>query len=263
MKRRRLFWGGVLVLLGFTFLLQSLGVGDIWKYFWPMFVIVLGGWMIYRNFSSGGNLEEEKLEIALEDIEKAEISIKHGAGRIDLMADPLGQNLMTGTFYGGVEKSLTRTNDKVNLNLEPAVDWTDFGSFNNTKGLEWRLNFSTKVEYIFNLKTGAGENFFDFSDLNVKKVVLNTGASSTRLNMPRNAVFTSLEIHAGAASVDVKIPENVAARIKIQSGLSGNNIDMNRFKLLSNGTYESSVYESAENKIDVLIEGGVGSFKVY
>ena len=263
MKRRQLFWGGFLVLLGFAFLLQSLGFGTIWNYFWPLLVIVLGGWMIYRNFSGRGNLEEENLEIALEDIEKAEVFIKHGAGRINLMADPAGQNFMSGTFYGGVEKRLTRTNERVNLDLEPAVDWTDFGSFNNSRGLEWRLNFSTKVEYNFNLKTGAGENFFDFSDLNVKKVVLNTGASSTRLNMPRNAVFTSLEIHAGAASVDVKIPENVAARIKIQSGLSGNNIDTNRFKRLSSGTYESPVYESAENKIEVLIEGGVGSFKVY
>lgn len=263
MKRQQLFWGLVLVLLGFTFLLQSLGFGVIWKYFWPMLVIVLGGWMIFRNFSGGGNLEEEKLEIALEDIKKAEITIKHGAGKIDLKGDAAGSNLMSGTFYGGVEKRLTRTNEKVNLDLEPAVDWTDFGSFNNTKGLEWCLNFSAKVEYIFNLKTGAGENFLDFSDLNVKKVTLNTGASSTKLNMPRNAVFTSLEIHAGAASVDVKIPENVAARIKIQSGLSGNNIDMNRFKLLSSGTYESPAYESAENKIDVLIDGGVGSFKVY
>jgi hypothetical protein len=262
MQRRQLFWGSLLVLLGFAFLLQSLGFGLIWNYFWPLLVIALGGWMIYRNFSGKGNLEEEKLDIALEDIKKAEITIKHGAGRIDLKGDSLDFNLMSGSFYGGVEKTVSRTGEKIDLRLEPEVDWAAFGSFKNSKGLEWRLVFSTKVEYIFNLKTGAGENFFDFSELNVKKVVLNTGASSTRIQMPGNAGFTSLEIHAGAASVDVKVPENVAARIKIQSGLSGNNVDTNRFKLLSNGIYESPDYESAENKIDMLIEGGVGSFNV-
>ncbi len=264
MKRNHLFWGSVLVFLGLVFLLQNLGYYQIWKFFWPILIILIGGWLIYRNFSSGSKLIDETLIIPLENAKYAEISIKHGAGKLSLDADQFEDNLLDGTFHGEIEKNLNRVGEKINLSIEPSPDWASFIPFNDLeKGLDWRLKFSRKVEYHFQFKTGAGESRLNLTDLNVKNIKLDTGASSIRLMLPKNAGFTNLEIHAGAASVEINVPEQVAARIKIQSGLSGHSIDQNRFKPLSNGIYESSGYELSENKVEILIEGGIGSFKVY
>ena len=119
------------------------------------------------------------------------------------------------------------------------------------------------MNYNFELKTGAGESDLDFSDLNVSAIKLETGASNTKITLPRNTAVTRLEVHAGAASVVVKVPEGVAAHIRIQSGLSGVTVDSRRFTQVDSNTYQSADYALAEHKAEIFMDGGVGSFKVY
>jgi hypothetical protein len=264
MKRNHILWGSILVFLGLVTLLQNLGNYQIWKFSWPILVILIGGWLIYKNFLPGKKFEDEVLVIPLENAKYANVNIKHGAGRLFLSADHLNENLIDGTFHGGIEKNINRFGDKVDLSLEPASDWTYIPPFNSfDKGFDWNVKFSKQIEYRFQFKTGAGESQFNFTDLNVKNIKLETGASSTRLSLPKNAGLTNLEIHAGAASIEIEVPEQVAARIKIQSGLSGQSIDQNRFQAMSNGLYESPGYEMSDNKVVILIDGGIASFKVY
>jgi hypothetical protein len=66
---------------------------------------------------------------------------------------------------------------------------------------------------LLNLKTGASANQFDFTDLRLTDLKLETGASSTDLTLPANAGQTKVDIEAGAASVVIRIPPTAAARI--------------------------------------------------
>ena len=61
--------------------------------------------------------------------------------------------------------------------------------------------------------TGAGEARLDLTDLRVTNLRLQTGASSTDVTMPANAGHTKAKIDAGAASITIRIPSGVAARI--------------------------------------------------
>jgi hypothetical protein len=70
-----------------------------------------------------------------------------------------------------------------------------------------------------------------------------------------------VEIHAGAARVNIRVPQNVAARIQVQSGLSGINVDLNRFPH-SGAFYLSPDYETAANRAEIHIETGVGSVDI-
>jgi hypothetical protein len=95
----------------------------------------------------------------------------------------------------------------------------------------------------------------------VTKLAIKTGASSTKLTLPANAGYTSATIESGAASVDVQLPEGVAARIRSRGGLS--TLDMDRQKFIRSGdAFQSSDYETALNKVDLDIQMGVGSVSI-
>ena len=69
------------------------------------------------------------------------------------------------------------------------------------------------------------------------------------------------DVHAGAASVVLRVPQGVAARIHVRSGLIGLKVDQNRFP--HNGTaYESPNYLSADNKVEIVVEAGAGSIEI-
>ncbi len=67
-KSDSLFWGIVLLVLGFVFLLDNLGVdisiGDILK-FWPLILIYFGGKGLYEYFNR--DTEENSAEIIEEN----------------------------------------------------------------------------------------------------------------------------------------------------------------------------------------------------
>jgi hypothetical protein len=68
-------------------------------------------------------------------------------------------------------------------------------------------------------------------------------------------------VKSGAAAVSLRLPEGVAGRIYIQSGLAGISVDTSRFPQVSGG-YETPGYGTAANKADIRIETGVGSIDI-
>jgi hypothetical protein len=69
-----------------------------------------------------------------------------------------------------------------------------------------------------------------------------------------------VKVESGAASVRLRVPDGVAARIHTSMAIGSNDISP-RFP--RNGSeYVSPDYDTAANKIDIRFEGGVGSLAV-
>jgi hypothetical protein len=81
------------------------------------------------------------------------------------------------------------------------------------------------------------------------------------MTLPARAGKIRVKVASGAASVMLRVPEGVAARISVESGLAGISIDQNRFPR-SAGGYQSPDFDRAENSADIRIETGVGSVEV-
>jgi hypothetical protein len=118
-----------------------------------------------------------------------------------------------------------------------------------------------EIPLMLEVKTGASESDLDLTRLRVTDLRLETGASSTRLRMPEAAGFTQGRIQCGVASVDISIPNQVAAHIEVKSGLAGVNVDPRRFIRMGD-CYETPDFAAAPNKINLFIETGVGSVTV-
>ena len=109
---------------------------------------------------------------------------------------------------------------------------------------------------------GASRTDLDLTDLLIAELKFCIRAqAATRITLPAHAGLTTAEIEAGAASVDIRVPGGVAARIRTESGLATIDIDPTRFPRFGNA-YQSPDFETAENKIEMKISTGVGAVHV-
>jgi len=264
MRTNRLFWGLVLVILGGLLLLQTLGIitWNIWLVFWPALLILAGAWMLLGPAVSKRAYAAESLSIPLESAQEAVIDINHGAGLLKIGAGASPAKLVEGTFVGGVEHRVEYSSQWASLTLSTPSNLI-FGIPGGvgSEGLRWDLRLNDTIPMEVRLHTGAGETRVDFSSLLVSKVSLQTGASSTVITLPARAGFTSVDVHAGAASVVLRVPQGVAGRIHLKTGLVGSKIDNTRFPF-NGSVYQTPDYESAENRVEIFVEAGVASIEI-
>jgi hypothetical protein len=101
----------------------------------------------------------------------------------------------------------------------------------------------------------------DLRELTVRRLELQTGASETRVLLPRASGQTEVKAAHGAASLVLDVPAGVAARIRTRMAIGRTQIDQSRFPP-SPGGYESPDFATAANRVDIDAEGGVGSLTV-
>jgi len=264
MRDQRVFWGGIILLVGVIFLFDNLGIIDVnvWGIIWPVFLILLGLQLFLTASQRRRYVEGEKLEIPLDGAARADIRIDHGAGRLTIESGAGENILLGGEFTGGVVPEQNQVNQNLNLRLRPPTDFGWMPSIiPSPQGYTWHIRLSDAIPLRLELKTGASETNMDLTHLRVEEVRVDTGASSTRIYAPSQAGHTRMDIKSGAASVEIRIPSGVAARIYVKGGLSSINVDTHRF-IQSGDRYESPEYNGAQNRVDVSVETGVGSVSV-
>jgi hypothetical protein len=264
MRRSSLFWGIVIVLAGVLLLLQQMNLlfFNFWAVFWPLILILAGIWFLLGPSVFRRDYRAEIVSIPLEGAVEAEIRFRHGAGslRIGALAD--GGDLLSGTCVGGADMRIHRNADRVKARLSANPDvWFGFPGTMGGRGLAWDIKLNKSVNYMLDLESGASETIIDLTDLKVSDLLVQTGASSSDITLPAAAGFTRVAVKSGAAAVNLRLPQDVAARIYIQSGLAGISVDTNRFPQTS-GVYETPGYATAANKAEIRVETGVGSIDI-
>lgn len=263
MKRSSIFWGVVVILVGGVLLLQTLGVlgSNAWGIFWAMLLIAVGLWFLlgFKRFGAK-ELETQQFSIPLDGAREVELELNHGAGRLGVHALGGSAMLLEGSFTGGVEQSVSRSGQYARVKLSAPTEV--FIPSVRMHGLTWDIGLTREATLNIILHTGANETDLDLTELMVGSLRIETGASSTMVRLPSRAGFTKVEAKTGAASLEMRVPEGVAARIHTSSGLAGISIDTGRFPSTGKDSYESSDYASATNRVEISVETGVGSVDI-
>ncbi|MHB0859512.1 MAG: LiaI-LiaF-like domain-containing protein [Anaerolineae bacterium] len=267
MKRQDTVWGALLVVLGLVFLLNQLGIlrVSVWAVFVPLLLIGAGLWVLLTAGRGASVGEREEISIPLEGTTEARVDLKQGAGKLQVLAGAAGDALLSGSFVGGVVSRVEREGERVRVKLKvpdealprAVLPW----NWGSATGLEWRVMLNREVPLDLRLFVGANEAELDLSDLQVTNLLVETGMSSTHLILPSQAGHTRASVKGGLASTAIEIPEGVAARIKAQGGLSSVRIHGQRFERRGS-YYESFDYGTAPNRVDLVVEVGVGSVDV-
>jgi hypothetical protein len=268
MRRGKVIWGAGLLLLGVLLLLKNTGVLriDIWGLIWPLFLLVAGVWIVWSVLSGPATASEtEEATIPLEGASRARLRVYHGAGRLRVDSSASPGALASGTFVGGLSHRSSRSGDELTVEVRPpSLRFAPFVvpclSFTG-RGMEWELGLTPDVPLELDFRTGAGEALIDLTDLRVEKLQVQTGASSTIVKLPARAGFTRVSVSGGLMSLRLQVPEGVAARISASGGLADVSVDRNRFPRQGR-FYQSADYETAENKVEIRAETGLGSLAV-
>lgn len=263
MRRGTIFWGIILVVGGSVLLLGNVGVirGSVWGLLWPVLLILLGVWVLLSLTGRTG-VEVEHMRIPLEHSGLIEVIIDHGLGQSTLAGAAAPGLLVEGDFSGGVDADLRTVGDtqRLKLSMPPDIFPTiiPFG-WGNT--LSWDYRLSGEAPINLRIKGGAGILKADLHDLRVRDLHLEGSAGTVSLTTPA-AGITQAKIEGGVGTVSVEIPREVAARIQTSTGVGAMRIDPSRFPSIGDHLYQSPGYETAEDRIDLRIEGGVGTVTV-
>lgn len=264
MKLKSMFWGGLFVVAGVLLMLSNLGVFtfNIWRLIWPTFIIAMGVWTLWTATQGPEALEIEEVSIPHENAENAKIKVEFGAGQVKMGSGASANELLQGSFAGGSEYHTKLNGNLLEVTLEPpSADFVHIVMPWSWGAREWQIKLNDQIPLSLDIETGASSMELDLSDLRVTELNLDTGASSTVITMPAHAGHTHADIDGGAASIVLNIPEGVAARIQVDSGLSAVNVDRERFPRVGD-VYKSNDYDTAEHKVDITADIGAGSLTV-
>lgn len=259
MRRDNIFWGGALILLGVLLFLQTQGyIGNIFPYLWPLALILLGGWIILGVYWKPADAPEESFSIPLGSAQSVEYHFAHGAGQLEISGGAPAGEALVGTSAAGMNRKSQLRGDQLDVRVEAGPSFLPF--IGPSQGV-WRFQLTQTTPSTLIVETGASSVDMDLNDVPVRRVELKTGASSSNIIMPERGV-SLLDVEAGAASVRVIVPPATAARIRVEEAVSSIQVDTNRFPRLGSGVYQSSNYDTAVDRADINIEGGLGSVTV-
>ena len=264
MVKTNLFWGLILVIAGGLFLADNFGyIHFDFGLLWPVLLILLGVFTLLGRSTHNGDSHSEKIAIPLDGAKKGFVRIEHGAGRIKIVGKTGPSEFLSGTLRHA-DVDTDRIGDELRVHLRSSISASVIWMFPWNWGgsrREWAFSLNPDVPLSFDIDTGASENVLDLRDLKVQSLELETGASSNTIVLPENAGFTRVDISSGAASHEITVPKNVAADIRIDSGLSGITIDEKRFPR-SGSHYISPDFAAATNKVEINVETGVSSVTI-
>jgi hypothetical protein len=259
MKRDNIFWGSVLILVGVLLFLQTQGIiSNVFRYFWPLTLILVGGWIILNVYWRPARSAEETFSVPLGTAKSAKFRFSHGAGQIEIGGGaPMGQALV-GSSAVGMNQQSRLDGDRLEVKVDAGPSFVPF--IGPSEGV-WRFQLTQEVPLTLIVEAGASSLDIDLKDILATRVELKTGASSSNVTMPMRGV-SLLDVEAGAASVNIRVPEMTAARIRIKEGVTSLNVDTNRFPRLDSGIYQSSNFDGAVDRAEINIESGLGSVSV-
>jgi hypothetical protein len=254
-----LTWPVVFIVIGGLLLLSTTGRlgGDVGTFIadaWPWILVALGIWFVIGAVVPVGQRLQESLVIPLDGAADAAVRIRFAAGTLDTHAAAPG-NLVDGRFEGGVlQRRLGSGKVAVEQDSRYGVPWLERSS-------RWDVGLATGVPLELRIDVGASRSVLDLRELRLRRLDLKTGASETRIILPRAAGSTTIDVSQGAAALTVEVPAGVAVRFRSRMGLGSVNVDQSRFPAIPGG-YASTDYDTAANRVEIHAEGGVGSVRL-
>jgi hypothetical protein len=129
---------------------------------------------------------------------------------------------------------------------------------NDSASVELRLNASPQWD--IKAKAGATKCNFDLSKFKISKFQLTCAAGEVNVKLAPVLDNTNVEINATVADVTIRIPQDAACEVHLESTLADN--DFQGFRKKDDNHYETSGFATAQNKIHIKANCSLSSFKI-
>lgn len=150
---------------------------------------------------------------------------------------------------------------------------------------EWQIYLNPKVSSDIVAYSGGGTIKLNLAGMIVTSVTAKTGGGNVGVVLPDKAAnlnvsaktgggsvvvevgkgttgSNSINADSGAGNVEVSLPKEIAARIHSSTGMGKVIVDSD-FGKTDDNEYQSSDYDSAANKIDIVAKSGAGNVSIH
>ncbi len=286
-------WGIILLFFGILLLLQTLDVlpwslwDTLWK-FWPAIIIIVGLGILLRRANPwlvslivvvilGGCLgiaiwqhgtgEVPRGVITrtysqpVDNLQSAEVNINFNAGRLTLdklsvnSPDLFEADSSVKNNVPSLQADLKTTGNEGTLFLDSINQqyWPNGGIF-------WDIGLTGKIPLVLYINSAASTLDLNLESVNMTSLNIDINAGSCDLELPvPNGVVETI-ITANAATVNISVPDNAAAKIQASSTVATLNVG-SRFTKQGND-YVTSNYDTAANRIELNLNTNVGTVTV-
>lgn len=296
-RRRRGFVGPILLIaFGIIFLLNNLGLlswnvwGSLWK-LWPLWLIAAGvdmmfggrsraaGWVVLglvtaflggavwwggsalRSAGAGEPLTGDQVQQAVGSATRAEVSLKPAVSRLAIRAGEPA-NLVDGTVHRQQGERVVKEAGTSGETLSYSLKSEAFGSVGlniGGTGATWDLALSPAIPMALRVETGVGEADLDLKQLTITDLRVQSGVGKTVLTLPAKGNFQG-NIQTGVGAVEIRVPAGMAVRVVTKVGIGAPEVSGNFER--RGDTFSSPGFDSAANRAELQVEGGVGSIRI-
>ena len=266
------FWPIILILIGIEILLGRTGAGWGVSLLISLALVALlvgaavaasQAGLLPGSVDVGGPAQTGSLDAELGRLQEARADIEFGAGKLSLDSLPAASDRLAVVDYtsgtlGRAPRISLREQGRVGVLRITARE--DFRIVRTGEPDQWNIHLSRSIPMDLTVRLGAADGSLDLTDLVVRTLNLDVGASSMSIRFPVAAGATRAFVNAGAASLTLEIPAEVGARVVSESGLAS--IEASPRFSRSGGDYTSENYQTAANKLDIELKAGVSSINI-
>lgn len=142
--------------------------------------------------------------------------------------------------------------------IELSLEKGEFNDGNIRNNVNLKLN--TNPVWDMDLNVGAAEVDFDLSAYKTRNLKIQGGASDIDLKLGGFLPLTDVKIEAGAASITIRVPENVGCEIISNTFMSSK--DFEGFTKIGKQQYQTPNFATSTNKIKIDLQAGVARVDV-
>ncbi|MCB2219705.1 MAG: hypothetical protein KQI35_04855 [Bacteroidetes bacterium] len=129
----------------------------------------------------------------------------------------------------------------------------------NLRNSVWMYLNETPL-WTMNIDVGAAELEMDLTPFRIERIDMDGGASDIVMKIGDRHDLIQINIDAGAAGINIKVPEASACEVKTHTVLSGRNLE--GFNKISNGIYQTPNFSDSANQVIIDIEAAVSGVTV-
>lgn len=254
MRPGRFVWGLAIIILGALFLAASLGWigwGFVWSLvqLWPVILILVGihfllgrsqptlaaiimGVVLLASVAVAWGLwgagfgAREELAItgpSAVGITEGNAKITVAASRLTLEGGDI-ETVAAGSYrlWGDMRLEQSDSNGIYRLELEPTGRaWFTPGLGGGGRDQGLRLTLKSGIPWSITVNGGAASLELDLSQITLRQLQLNTGASSAHVTVGQDlAAGARLDIAGGVGSYRISLPRSLSVTVRSQSGLT-------------------------------------------
>jgi len=257
-------WPLVLVFAGLDIILSRTRLGGL--VFLVLAVAAVGALVFFLASPGepGADYRRKTFSYPLEGVEAAVVRLDPGAARLEILPARTSRQLVeleasydASRAHANIVEEVSLSGDVATVRLRgegDAIQW-----LGSPPPQQWRVWLSPEVPLRLEIDAGVGSTRLDLEDLSLTRLDLSAGVGSVWVALAGQGDYEAF-VNVGVGSLIIEIPEMIEASIRVDKGLGSVNVG-GRY-LLRGRYYITEGYESARSKVDLDIDGGIGSITI-